>query len=44
MKGKLSKLEVELKGLKAQRESDENKVHLVKKAYKRTVPGSQETQ
>lgn len=30
LKGKLSKVEVELKGVKAQRESDENKVRLLK--------------
>ena len=30
LKGKLGKLEVELKGIKAQRESDENKVGLAK--------------
>lgn len=30
LKGKLSKLEVELKGVKAERESDENKVRLLK--------------
>ena len=31
LKGKLSKVEVELKGVKAQRESDENKVSLLNK-------------
>ena len=30
LKGKLSKLEVELKGVKAERESGENKVRLLK--------------